>query len=286
MRDYHGGPILMRDNRLVFSIGKYVAVWIAVAIFSFPLLLLISGSLKSAEQLARDPYGLWPDPVRFRNYADAIASMPFFIYLLNTIILCVGCVIGTTVSCALAAFGISRVRWAGRKWLFALVIGTMLLPWHITMTPRFVLISNLGLYNSHWAIILPTLLGDAFFIFLLRQFFMTVPEELLEAGKLDGLSTWGLFLHIMIPLSKPALATVALFQFVYTWNDFGGPLLYLSDPEKFPLAYGLERFVSSYSDQTNLLLAAAVMFTLPMIVLFFLAQKTFIQGISTSGIKG
>ncbi len=276
----------MRDSRPGLSWGKYFVVWSAVAIFSFPLLLLVSGSLKSPEQLARDPYGLWPDPVRFLNYADAIASMPFFTYLLNTIILCVGCVIGTTVSCALAAFGISRVRWAGRKWLFALVIGTMLLPWHITMIPRFVLISNLGLYNSHWAIILPTLLGDAFFIFLLRQFFMTVPEELLEAGKLDGLSTWGLFLHIMIPLSKPALATVALFQFVYTWNDFGGPLLYLSDPDKFPLAYGLERFVSSYSDQTNLLLAAAVMFTLPMVVLFFLAQKTFIQGISTSGIKG
>ena len=162
---------------------------------------------------------------------------------------------------------------------------TMLLPWQVTMIPRFVLISKLGLYNSLWAIILPAFLGNAFFIFLLRQFFISVPEQLLEAGRLDGLSHWGLFWRIMLPLSKPAIATVALFQFVETWNDFGGPLLYLNDPERFPLAYGLERFVSSYGDQTHLLLAAAVMFTLPILVLFFLAQKTFIQGISTSGIK-
>ena len=212
--------------------------------------------------------------------------MPFFIYLSNTLLLCAGCVIGTTLSCALTAYGLSRVRWRGRGIVFGLVVVTMLLPWHITMIPRFVLISELGLYNSLWAIILPTFLGEAFFIFLLRQFFLTIPEELLEAGRIDGLSQWGLFWKIMIPLSKPALATVALFQFVSTWNDFGGPLLYLNDPEKFPLAYGLERFVSSYSDQTHLLLAAAVLFTLPMVILFLLAQKTFIQGISTTGIKG
>ena len=170
--------------------------------------------------------------------------------------------------------------------MFALVVGTMLLPWHVTMIPRFVLISQLGLYNSFWAIIGPTLLGDAFFIFLLRQFFLTIPEQLFEAGRIDGLSHWGLFWKILIPLSKPALATVALFQFVQTWNDFGSPLLYLNDPDKFPLAYGLERFVSSYGDQTHLLLAAAVLFTLPIIALFFLAQRVFIQGISTTGIKG
>ena len=170
--------------------------------------------------------------------------------------------------------------------MFALVIATMLLPWHVTMIPRFLLISELGLYNSLWALILPTFLGDAFFIFLLRQFFLTIPEELSEAGRLDGLSEWGVLLHIILPLSKPALATVALFQFIAAWNDFNGPLLYLSDPGKFPLAYGLERFVSSYSDQTHLLLAAAVLFTLPILVLFLLAQRTFIRGIATTGLKG
>jgi multiple sugar transport system permease protein len=264
----------------------YAALWIVSAIFSLPLLMMVSGSFKSIEELVRDPYAVVPENFEWSNYPAALESMPFLAYLTNTMILCVGCVIGTTLSCALVAYGLSRVEWRGQKWMFALVVGTMLLPWHVTMIPRFVLISELGFYNSFWAIILPTFLGDAFFIFLLRQFFLTIPEQLFEAGRIDGLSHWGLFWRILLPLSKPALATVALFQFVQTWNDFSGPLLYLNDPAKFPLAYGLERFVSSYGDQTHLLLAAAVLFTLPIVVLFFLTQRTFIEGISTSGIKG
>ncbi len=275
----------MRDF-VKFKFWTHLTLWIACAIFSLPLIMMVSGSLKSTEQLARDPYSVIPESANWQNYAEAVSSIPFAGYLANTLILCVGCVIGTTLSCAIVAYGLSRVNWRGRGVAFTLVVGTMLLPWHVLMIPRFVLISHAGLYNSLWAIILPTFLGDAFFIFLLRQFFLSIPEQLLEAGRLDGLNHWGLFWRIMVPLSKPALATVALFQFVWTWNDFGGPLLYLNDPEKFPLAYGLERFVSSYSDQTHLLLAAAVLFTLPIIILFFLTQKTFIQGISTTGIKG
>ena len=265
---------------------RYLIAWFTVSLFSLPFLVMLSGSLKSKEQLTSNPYQLWPSQWNWNNYPEALASMPFLIYLSNTLLLCAGCVFGTTLSCALAAYGLSRINWAGRRWMMGLVIATMLLPWQVTMIPRFMLISEIGLYNSLAAIILPTFLGDAFFIFLLRQFFMTLPEQLLDAGRMDGLSHWGLFWRVVIPLSKPALATVALFQFVITWNDFGGPLLYLSDPQKFPLAYGLERFVSSYGDQTNLLLAAATVFTLPMILIFFLAQKTFIRGISTTGIKG
>ncbi|MEM9940690.1 MAG: carbohydrate ABC transporter permease [Planctomycetota bacterium] len=264
----------------------YPVTWFCCALFSLPLLVMISGSLKSPSQLASDPYSLIPARLEFSNYPAALTSMPFFVYLSNTLILCIGCVIGTTLSCALVAYSLSRVKWHGRKWMFAIVVATMLLPWHVTMIPRFVLISKFGLYNSLGAIILPTFLGDAFFIFLLRQFFLSLPEQLFEAGRLDGLTHWGLFWRILVPLSRPALATVALFQFVQTWNDFGGPLLYLNDPQKFPLAYGLERFVSSYSGQTHLLLAASVLFTLPIVVLFFLTQKTFIRGIATSGLKG
>ena len=265
---------------------RYLIAWFTVSLFSLPFLVMLSGSLKSKEQLSSNPYRLWPSQWNWTNYPEALASMPFLIYLSNTLLLCAGCVLGTTLSCALAAYGLSRINWSGRRWMMGLVIATMLLPWQVTMIPRFLLISEIGLYNSLAAIILPTFLGDAFFIFLLRQFFLTLPEQLLDAGRMDGLSHWGLFWRVVIPLSKPALATVALFQFVITWNDFGGPLLYLSDPQKFPLAYGLERFVSSYGDQTNLLLAAATVFTLPMILIFFLAQKTFIRGISTTGIKG
>ncbi len=242
-------------------------------------------SLKSAAELAENPHRLLPRTWEWSNYHQAITSMPFVRYLLNTVLLCAGTVTGTLISCSLAAYGFSRVRWRGRNLCFALALSTMLLPWHVTMIPRFLLLREMGLYNSLWAIIVPTFLGDAFYIFLLRQFFVTIPESLSEAGRLDGLSEFGVFWRIILPLSKPALATVAIFQFAATWNNFSAPLLYLSDPDKFPLAYGLERFTSAYADQTHLLLAAATLFTIPMLLVFFLAQRTFVEGISTTGIK-
>jgi multiple sugar transport system permease protein len=214
-----------------------------------------------------------------------MSAFPWWQYFFNSLLLCTGCVAGSVISCSLTAWSLAWVPWRGRKLAFLLIVATMLLPWQLTMIPRFALISSVGLYDSLWAIILPCFLGDAFYIFLLRQFFLTIPAELLEAGRVDGLGHFGLFWRIGLPLSRPAIATVAVFQFVATWNDFGGPLLYLDDPEKFPLAYGLERFVSAYGDQTHLLLAASVMFTIPAIVLFFLAQRTFIQGIATTGVK-
>lgn len=254
--------------------------------FAAPMLWMVLSSLKPATQLAEDPYSLLPREWRWQNYPDAIAAMQlFWVYLRNTLFLCLGTVIGTLFSCSLAAYAFARLRWRGRNVLFAIMIATMLLPWHVTMIPRFLLLRELGMYNSLAALIVPTFLGDAFYIFLLRQFFRTIPEELSEAGRLDGLSEWGIYWRIALPLSKPALATVALFQFIAAWNDFSGPLLYLNDPEKFPLAYGLESFISSYADQTHLLLAAAVLFTLPIIVLFFFTQRTFLKGIATTGLK-
>ena len=258
---------------------------ICALVFAIPTVLMILSSFKSPEQLVRNPHSFWPESWQWSNYASALGSFPFMRYLANSLILCFGCVIGTTLSCSLVAFSLARLKWRGRNVLLALVMVTMLLPWHVAMIPRFWIIREIGLYDSLWAIILPTFLGDAFFIFLLRQFFLTLPEEIFEAGRMDGMSTWQLFWQITVPLSKPAIATVALFQFIETWNDFSGPLLYLNDVEKFPLAYGLERFLSSYSDQTHLLLAAAVVFTLPPIIIFLLAQRTFIRGISTTGIK-
>lgn len=262
------------------------ALLTAVALFALPLVWMILSSLKPPDQLTADPYSFWPSRWQWSNYPEALAALPYLRYLRNSLILCTGTVIGSVCSCAVVAYGFSRLRWRGRDVVFGMVIATMLLPWHVTMIPRFLLLRELGLYNSLAALIVPTFLGDAFFIFLLRQFFLTIPNELSEAARLDGLGEWGIFTRIIVPLSKPALATVALFQFIASWNDFNGPLLYLSDPQKFPLAYGLEQFVSSYSDQTHLLLAASVLFTLPMVVLFLLAQRTFLKGIATTGIKG
>ena len=254
-------------------------------LFMLPIVWMLLASVKPAEQLTRDPFSFWPVHWEFGNYAEALNSIPYMRYLANSIILCTGSVLGTLVSCSLVAYGFARLQWRGRSTLFAILIATMLLPWHVTMIPRFILLSELGLYNHLAALILPTFLGDAFYIFLLRQFFMSIPEDLSEAARLDGASEFTIYWRIILPLSKPALTAVALFQLIATWYDFSGPLLYLNDRDQFPLAYGLEQFVSSYSDQTHLLMAASVMFTLPMVILFFIAQKNFMQGLVFSGSK-
>lgn len=259
---------------------------VAAAVFAVPLVWLVLTSFKPAEQITADPHRVLPVEWRAANYVEAVTTMPYFQYLRNSLVLCAGSVLGTLWSCSLAAYAFARLRFPGRNGLFGLMIATMLLPWHVTMIPRFLLISELGLYNTLAALIVPTFLGDAFSIFLLRQFFLTIPEELSEAARLDGASEWGIFWRIVLPLSRPALATVALFQFVAAWNDFNGPLLYLNDPARFTLAYGLEQFTSAYSSQTNLLMAAAVLFTLPIVILFFFTQRTFIRGIATTGLKG
>jgi multiple sugar transport system permease protein len=258
----------------------------AAVVFAVPLVWMVLTSLKPDEQITQDPHRVLPAEWRVDNYREAVTTMPYFRYLRNSLVLCAGSVLGTLWSCALAAYAFARLKWPFRNQLFGVLVATMLLPWHVTMIPKFLLLRELGLYNTLGALIVPTFLGDAFSIFLLRQFFLTIPEELSEAARLDGCGEWRIFWSIILPLARPALATVALFQFIAAWNDFNGPLLYLNDPSRFPLAYGLEQFVSSYSSQTNLLMAAAVLFTLPIVILFFFTQRTFLRGIATTGLKG
>lgn len=273
-------------------IGRHLPMLLVTVLLAGPLVWMLATSLKSSTEYMAHPESLWPfwplgdAEMRWANYRDAVSVLPFWQCLLNTLLLCFGSVLGTLFSCSLAAYAFARLRWPGRDLVFGIVIATMLLPWQATMIPRFLLIRELGLYNSLGAIILPTFFGDAFYIFLLRQFFRTIPDELSDAARIDGCSEWGVFWRVILPLSWPAMATVALFQFIAAWNDYGGPLLYLSDPSKFPLAYGLEQFVSSHSSQTELLMAAAVLFTLPLLLLFFVTQKTFVKGIATTGLKG
>jgi len=263
----------------------HVPLVLVSLVLATPLVWMVGTSLKSGAEYAARPEAIFPDTPRPVNYADALAAMPFWRCLANTLVLCVGSVAGTLVSCTMAAYAFALMRWPGRDWVFGLVIATMLLPWQATMIPRFLLIREVGLYDSLGAIVWPRFLGDAFSIFLLRQFFRGVPQELLDAARIDGCGDWGVLLRVVLPLSRPALVTVGLFQFVEAWNDYGGPLLYLSDPAKFPLTYGLERFVSSRSSDTHLLMAAAVLFTLPIVAAFFVAQKAFVRGVATTGLK-
>ena len=259
---------------------------LATATLCVPLVWMVLTSLKSPEQIHSAPYSWWPNPWCWQNYAEAMTVIPFFRYLANSLLLCLGSVLGTLVSCSLVAYGFARLRWPGRDLLFGLLIATMLLPWQVTMVPRFLVIRELGLYDSLWALILPKFFGEAFYIFLLRQFFLTMPQEMIDVARVDGCSELGVLWRVVVPLARPALATVALLEFIAAWNDYGGPLLYLNDPARFPLAYGLEQFVSSHSSQMHLLLAASVLFALPIVVLFFLAQRLFVRGIATTGLKG
>ena len=263
-------------------------VWLcmATAVLFAPLMWMLLTSLKSPEQIASAPYSWWPQPIRWQNYQEAVSAIPFFRYLTNSLVLCLGNVAGTLISCSLVAYGFARLHWPGRDWAFALLIATMLLPWQVTMVPRFLIIRELGMYDTLAALIVPKFFAEAFYVFLLRQFFLTVPQEMIDAARVDGCSELGVLWRIVLPLARPALATVALLEFVASWNDYGGPLLYLNDPDKFPLAYGLEQFVSAHSSEMHLLLAAAVLFTLPIVVLFFAAQPAFVRGIATTGLKG
>jgi multiple sugar transport system permease protein len=261
--------------------------------FVLPLMWMFSTSLKDDSQIyAQDGQqaavsleSLIPEPVRWNNYAEAVETVPVGIYLQNTLFLCAITVVGAVLSSAVVAYGFARMKFRGREALFMLLIGTMALPGQVTMIPVFALFRFLGWYGTYLPLIVPAFCGNAFFIFLLRQFFRTIPEELAEAARLDGAGEWRVFLAVMMPLATPALATCALFQFLATWNDFFGPLIYINDPSRYTLAYGLQQFMSSYGGEWAQLMAGATIFTLPIIVLFFLAQRTFIQGIATTGGK-
>lgn len=226
---------------------------------------------------------LIPHPVHPENYARALATVPFLTYLLNSLGLCLTCVVGAVLSSAVVAYGFSRLTFRGKGPLFLVMISTMALPGQVTMIPQFALFRWFGWYGGYLPLVVPAFFGAPFFIFLLVQFFRTLPMEMSESARVDGAGELTIFARLILPLSKPALATCALFQFLGTWNDFMGPLIYINDPRRYTLAYGLQQFYSSYGGQWTELMAAATLFTVPIIVLFFFAQRTFIQGVATTG---
>lgn len=257
-----------------------------------PVIWMVTTSLKSDAQVltggstnAFSLDALVPKPARWGNYPEAIGFVPFGLYLKNTLLLCAVTVFGAVASSSVVAYGFARIKFWGSSFLFAVMIATMALPGQVTMIPVFALFRQLGWYGTYLPLTVPAFFGAPFFIFLLTQFFRTIPEEMAESARLDGAGEWKVFTRIVLPLAKPALATCALFQFLGTWNDFFGPLLYINDPSKYTLAYGLQQFYSSYGSKWALLMAAATVFTIPIVVLFFLAQRTFIQGIATTGGK-
>ncbi len=223
---------------------------------------------------------------QWSNYTRGLVFIPFFQQLRNTLIVSIFTVIGTILSCSLVAYGLSKIDWKGRNVLFVVMLSTMMLPAQVTMIPVFAIFVKLGWVDTFLPLIVPSFLGTPFFIFLLRQFFLGIPKELSEAAKLDGCGEFGIYRRVIMPLSKPALATVGLFTFMAAWNDFMGPLIYLLDESKYTLSLGLAMFTGQYGNEYGMLMAVSAVVTIPIIVLFFFTQRTFIQGMTMSGIKG
>lgn len=233
-----------------------------------------------ANELALRPHLEWS------NYANGFKAFPFFKMLKNTLVICALVVLGTVLSCSLAAYGLACVQWKGREAIFWMMLATMMLPGQVTMIPLFQTYKSLGWINTILPLVVPAFCGSAFFTFMLRQFYRTIPVSLMDAARIDGASDLRIWASVVVPLSRPALAVVAVFSFIGAWNDFLGPLLYLMDDEKYTLAIGLSRLQGQYSSDWGRMMAMSVVMTLPMIVLFFLAQRAFVEGIKMGGVKG
>ncbi len=269
----------------------YLTAIITALAFSIPFLWTIASSLKSAAELHIFPPTFWPETIRWKNYSDVFTLVPFATFIWNTVIITGFAMLGQILSAAAVAYGFSRFRFPGRDALFFLVLSTMMLPWQVTIVPTFLLFRYFGWINTFWPLIIPSYFGGgAFYIFLLRQFFMTIPKDLDEAAKLDGASSVRIFWSIILPLAKAAVATVAIFSFLQHWNEFIGPLIFLNSTEKFTLSIGLRYFLDNpfESDEPReaILMAASLIVALPPLVLFFTAQQYFVRGIVTTGIKG
>lgn len=283
-----------RKQSIVIRLLAHLLLVLASALCMLPLIWMISTSLKTNEQVFAKEVEknslstitqLLPNPVRWQNYPEALKALPFGTYLQNTLFLCITTVFGAVFSSAIVAYGFARTRFRGRSILFAIMLSTLMLPPQVTMIPTFIMFSKIGWYNTFLPLIVPACCGIPFYIFLMTQFFRTIPKELSEAARIDGCNEWKIFWKIILPQSIPVLAICSLFQFLGTWNDFLGPLIYLNTPSKYTIAYGLQQFLGSFGGQWSHLMAGATFFTLPIIFLFFIAQKTFIQGIATTGLK-
>ncbi|MEM7629469.1 MAG: carbohydrate ABC transporter permease [Planctomycetota bacterium] len=296
-----------RPHNPLTLVAWYACVSAIALVFLLPLLWMLSTSAKTVEQTLADPPTFLPTPLGevpgrlLDNYVGSVNDeglpdprgvwtdpvVDFPLYLRNTLTVVGLSTVGMVLSSAVCAYGFSRVRWRGRTATFTIVLATMMIPFPVLMGPLFVIFRELGWIGSFKPLWVPAWFGGAFSIFLLRQFYMTIPKELDEAARIDGCGHFGIFWRIILPLSKPALAVVALFHFMFVWNDFLGPLIFLRDRDQFTLALGLQLYQSQAGNVPwNLLMGASFLVMLPVIVVFLLTQRTFVEGVATSGLKG
>jgi multiple sugar transport system permease protein len=268
----------------------YGTVLLLSVIFLVPFVWTVATSLKHVSELFDYPPTFIPESLQWENYARVWARVPFGQWVVNTTIITLAATLGTVISASLVAYSFARFRYPGREFFFVITLSTMMLPVEVTIIPTYLLFNFLGWLDTFLPLIVPSWLGgSAFFIFLLRQFFMTIPRDLDDAAKIDGANALQIFLSVVVPLSKPAMATVTVISFIYHWDEFLTPLIFLNSPDKFPLSVGLRYFQNVGNEMEpmeHLLMAASVMITVPCLVLFFFTQRYFVRGVVTSGIKG
>ena len=255
-------------------------------IFIIPFVWLVSSSLKTDAEIFITPPKWIPNPPIWKNYLDVIKAVPFWHFVFNSLKIGGFVLIGHVFASAFVAYGFARLKAPGKNMLFLLLLLTMMLPGQVTMIPMYVMFSKIGWVNTHLPLIVPAFAGSAFYIFLMRQFFTGISMSLDEAAKMDGAGHFTIFWKIIMPMSKAVMITVALFSFVGSWNDFMGPLIYLNSPEKFTMGIGLNMFKGQFTQNWNYTMAFNVMMILPILLIFFFAQKKFIQGIVITGVKG
>jgi len=280
-----------RPHKLKLSaiLGKTIIYMLVVGIalvLLVPFAWTITTALKTPQQTLKIPMEWIPNPVMWQNFVTAWTVKPFAIYYRNSLLIAALNIIGQILSCSLVAYGFSRLRFPGRDVLFLVVLGTMMIPFQILIIPRFILFKNLGWLDSLLPLIVPQFFAGAFNIFLLRQFFMTIPTELDDAAKIDGCNHFDIFWRIILPLSKPALGALMVFEFLGSWDDFLGPLIYISKDANYTVALGLNAFRNDYFMEWNIFMAAAAVAMILPLALFFIAQEYFIGGIALTGSGG
>lgn len=278
-------PPSVKKKFLIGKVTSYLLLIVGALIMIVPFLWMVSTSLKSQQQLFAWPPNWIPSPFVWSNYSEVFSKINFSLYGLNTLKITVAVTVGRLILCSMAGYGFARMKFPGKNFLFLLTLATMMISSQITIIPNFIIMRYLGLVDTHLGVILPQL-ADGFSIFLMRQFFLTFPFELEDAAKLDGCTPFSFYTRILIPNSKPILATLAVMTFQGVWNDFLWPLVMLTSPEKRTLAVGLSYLVGQYTTRWDLQMAGSVLTVLPILILFFLLQKYFVQSIKMTGLKG
>ncbi|MEK3888611.1 carbohydrate ABC transporter permease [Bacillus sp. FSL K6-3431] len=266
------------------KIVKYMVIILVSLMMVLPFVWMLSASLKAESEIFGFPIKWIPETFHWSNYKDVWTKVPFHLYYLNTLKIAVLTTILIVINSSLAGYAFAKIKFPESNRLFFIYVATMMIPYQVMMIPQFMLMKEIGLVNTHWALIL---LGsfNPFGVFLFRQFFLSIPDELLEAARIDGLSEFGIYWKIMMPLSKPAIATLVIFSFMHSWNDFLGPLIYLTSDHLYTLQLGIQHFITEYNTEYALLMAAAVSAIVPTIIVYFFAQDHFIEGVANTGIK-